>query len=331
MSTPKKPRGKCDFLSSDELVAFRADIHDYITGMIRRGERLWMFGSYGEDGSDMHEKRAPCIPTLLKNLELWLLLLKHMKTGRMRDIYFVNAIQHTMETIGDVNQAPTPMPDSLFVTWLVKAVHMQFSHIRELKQYQKRFHYRIMQLNDDQMTQFNKLMAAISLSNLEDDESMNGAGDSVAGSEAVRAPVTPIAHSSTALVTKVLMKFVPELAERTPESKSGDTNTGSSGVEKRKWDCVPSMFREEAQKTQKFVGNALDTPPLPAGRGEIRKHCQANAAQAAGNATEHVGAKAYVEHAHKGNIRSTLRIRPPGETRPAFVRRLCLRHADGGS
>ena len=56
-------------------------------------------------------------------------------------------------------------------------------------------------------------------------------------------------------------------------------------------------------------------PPLPAGRGAIRNTCKESGSNSVGNEEEPMGVRAYVEQAHKGNIRSTLRVLLPESTK----------------
>ena len=51
-------------------------------------------------------------------------------------------------------------------------------------------------------------------------------------------------------------------------------------------------------------------PPLPSYRGGIKAECEVNRA-AAGD--EQSGLKAFIEHAWTGNIRSTCRVKMPGD------------------
>ena len=85
---------------------------------------LWQFGAYVSESPEnaATRSRAPIIEDLLVNSKLWVIFLKYMPQGKVRDMYVAQVIQSCMANIHGVNTSK--YPSSLFVTWFTKAVHM---------------------------------------------------------------------------------------------------------------------------------------------------------------------------------------------------------------
>ena len=76
------------------------------------------------------------ISDLLLNSDLWKLLLRYMRRGNLRDFYLHAALKAIKQDVAALN--PTALPDKVFFTQIVDAIHTQLSHIRDLKRYKEK-------------------------------------------------------------------------------------------------------------------------------------------------------------------------------------------------
>ena len=151
--------GKSDNLSDSDLQCLECDLETYING--KGTEALWDFRSYGTvqniASGSVHAKMAPEISDLLQNADLWQLLLKYCPHAKLRDSDIMKCLNALLKHNKACN--PTEWPDSIFVTHLTKCLHIQLTHIRDMKRYPDRFTYRIQKLVP---ADYNRLMTLLS-------------------------------------------------------------------------------------------------------------------------------------------------------------------------
>ena len=79
-------RTASDRLTRDDLENFQVEMESYILSYKDRIDALWQFHSYNgepQDGEDATtDKMAPHIPHLLRNAELWGIMLKYFQVAR---------------------------------------------------------------------------------------------------------------------------------------------------------------------------------------------------------------------------------------------------------
>ena len=305
MSTPT--RGRSDFLTELEECNLRKDLEHYILQSIAADVPLWNFGAY--DAPESLDKKAPRLLDLIANADLMKILLKYMPCSKCRDAYLVRAIEDIMSRVKNVNSKS--LLDPLFVTGLVRSLHLQLTHLRDMKRYRPRFEYRINQLKPLEQQRLTELMAMINVDIQKID-----------------------------VQSRIPLMFLEPHAEAVPEeSRKSDAvsrippmfldpdDTKPTGTSPPLLGRLPTMFLEDSvppetppskrTRTSAFssasdslLSKALSTPPLPATRGGIRAACAE--AKAAADLVELVPR---IERAYNGRVRSTLRVRVPPETR----------------
>ena len=117
-------------------------------------ESLWEFGEYSKTNSDLTPSKAPRIPDILKNTNLWLLFIKHFPKMKPKDTDIQAVIEGVMNRVKGVNTSK--YDDSIFVWWYRKVCHLQITHIRDLIKYPDRYEYRINQLGDEDAAKLEK-------------------------------------------------------------------------------------------------------------------------------------------------------------------------------
>ena len=324
-------RGCSDKLSAHDLDNLTTDLSSYILQNQQAGVTLWQFGAYGSESQEnaATRSRAPIIEYLLVNSKLWMIFLKYMPQGKVRDMYVAQVIQSCMANIHGVNTSK--YPSSLFVTWFTKAVHMSLSHVRELKRYPDRFEFRINRLGPADRGKLDALLAQItlgscdSISDLGSPRPKSRATEAVSPPQGRTSPSTETAASSAARLERALNFFSPK-AEKLERAPATHTMTSSEAKMKR----ALEFFSPEASTTPKkrctttapdaepptsaFL-KAMNTPPPPGIRGGIRSACEHAAGACAGplGSTSHDGVRAYVERSLKRNVRTTLRVKSPDD------------------
>lgn len=294
--TPK--RGRSDSLTPREQNGLTDALESYVMDQIRRGQTLWSFGAYANGDGSM-DKKAPVLVDLLANADLLKIILTYMYTGKCKDLYIVNSIKKIMDRVVHVNNKN--LPNTLFVAWLSRCIHCQVSHLRMLKHFPCRFEYRVNQLDHAQFEKLQKLLSAISL-------------DTACAPE----PPRPIDRVPKRFLED--MPEIPDTSETPPApqarapSPARTSSTTTTPIRLR----IPSIFWTDATETPpktlnpgNLSASALSTPPLPALRGQIRAVCAGKAGAA--NECTQSGISAGVERAYTGNVRSTLRVRLPGQ------------------
>ena len=98
------------------------------------------------------------IDSLLGNTTLWKIFLRAMPKCKVKDSYLIYISQNINSSV-KVNNSD--MSDELFFLWWCKAVHVQLTHLRELKRYPDRFKYRISLLSPEDRSKLEDLMAHI--------------------------------------------------------------------------------------------------------------------------------------------------------------------------
>ena len=291
-------RGPADRLSAHDLQSFCGDLKAYVQKASLAD--LWQFGAYG-GGERNLEKKAPFLDALLNNAELWSIFLKYMPMAKLKDAYVEVVLRDIMITQKINNQK---MNDEMFIWWFCKAAHVQLTHLRDLKRYPQRFAYRVSLLSPDSRCLLTELLSLIK-------------AEFWPRSAAANEEQQPRKSGGSALES-VLAQFLPSPSESMRDAAQREPDT-QDVVAKLVQRGVPSLFMSdlEAQvatpkkRARTALDKALDTPPLPARRGEIKAKC----AQAAGSESSiPQGAavvRAFVEQAHKGNIRSAERVRTP--------------------
>ena len=132
-------RGKSDLLDGVQLYACAHELEAYILAKINTGSVLWEFGPYGKLDVCV-EKRAHLIPELLRNDDIWRLCLKLMPGAKTKDSSVQHALVRCMQNVRGVNNRD--YNDSLFVTWCIRSMHLQLSHLRMLCACPARFAHR---------------------------------------------------------------------------------------------------------------------------------------------------------------------------------------------
>ena len=140
-----------------------ADLESYVCAMRTKGLLLWYFGQYDTEITKLSmEKRAPAFSALLDNADLFKVILKYSPSGRMCDRFFLKAIKKIIKDSPAVKTKQ--FPDDIFATWWVGCIHVQLTHLRDLKKYPCRFAYRISLLDAPRRKMYDELMDSINLS-----------------------------------------------------------------------------------------------------------------------------------------------------------------------
>ena len=136
-------RGKSDHLDHAAIESFVHILSNYISTKLSSGCTLWDFGPYGALDANL-EKSAPLIDHLLRNEDLWRLCIQFMPMAKMLDCNMSYALRRCMSIVKDgVNNQG--ISDSLFITWCIRSMHVQLTHLRMLRKYPARYAYRVMQ------------------------------------------------------------------------------------------------------------------------------------------------------------------------------------------
>lgn len=330
-------RGSADNMTTMQQDALCVDLSQYVHNTaIVNGKVLWQFGVYDKDLSarDM-AKKAPVISTLIASSDLWSVLLKYSPTARVRDVFFMRAIKHVVAEKQFANTKP--YSNEVFCVWWVGCIHVQMSHLRELKQYPLRFQYRISLLSAEQL----KLYGAV----------MND----ICTSEFSKAPtparlaatfVAPNKHTPTCDIPRMFMPddnaaypascAIPDILVIDDDDDDGH-NSIAATPRKRKHQSVhrscsnlstkPSVPTPEKTVASLFE-DACKTPALPTHRGilsDLKKH-RASAKSDSANGRE---GRMFLERSLKTNRRTTLRFcSQPGAARTLWVEVRESVHAD---
>ena len=281
-------RQSCDRLSPHDEAGLAKALEDYIHQKHAASETLWDFGEYGANPK-LLEKKTPAIETLLKNHDLWTMILGFMPQAKVRDTYVIAAIGKAMNKFSFVNT--TSYPDDLFRSWLAGCIHVQVSHLRNLKRYRARYQYRTAKMSSQDQAAIDLLLDGI-VAEVHEGE--------------IAKPFEGTAAEATHLLSRVPEMFLQEATQG--EVQHAPTNAF--------WDQVPSMFKDAdslpcitpRKRKVDIYDEALTTPPLPSARGAIRRTCKAASDS---DAPRHSTGttRAFLERALKGSIRSTCRVR----------------------
>ena len=271
-------------------------------------------------------KKQPIVDALILNVDLWKVLLKAFPHGKMVDTDFMATMDFLIaenpwiKTFGNYDT-------DLFTTWLTKRIHVQMSHIRECKQYPSRMRHRLSQYDKETMDKFKDLMTHIT-----DDRTMMdspsissplpkneakqkpvastfppGASASSQGASATRlhepsaSPQPLLRATPTSAIKGIPNMFLPGK----PDDKNHATKSHAIVASPV---GIPAMFvasRGSKRTADELLAEANATPPLPAGRGSIRKAARHNSPHGRLHLTCKSGRITIVK-AQKGNIRTYL-------------------------
>ena len=124
---------------------------------------MWDFGAYSNEEEPITMKMAPRIEDIIANEELFTICLQHMRRALPVDQYLVAMLADLLTHVKHVNN--TRFPDNLFTTHVSQLIHVQISHLRQLRQFPEKYEYRINKLNHQQLQSLHRLTAMISLDN----------------------------------------------------------------------------------------------------------------------------------------------------------------------
>ena len=329
-------RGSCDSLSETEQQDLNQRLEKYIRDKQKQEKDIWVFGRYGQPDSKQLEKAAPLLPDIVNNVDLLEIVLEKMPHAKMKDRYFLKALQTCLEEIRNVNESD--LPDDIFKTWVVKALHMQVSHLRNLKQYSERYAYRVERFNKNATKsdedKLERLLALIKVPEKACVAPRTLPRDSVGS-----VPQAFVAAAKQPDTPTDFMALVPQVFR---EHLTNDNISKTPQKQMRK-DCmalVPQIFREHLGKDDvcpevqtpmrktasclkihlpeeyvtpkkreysKLFEDALKTPAPPPKRGAIRATCTENEPSSIPASSGSCTAK--VERALTGNVRSYVRVR----------------------
>ena len=185
---------------------------------------------------------------------------------------------------------------------------MQLSHLKSLKQYWDRFEYRIAQLTATQLDALNNLLSGIHVHERR-----------IGDSHSIRPCCSKGADRQPAAST---LDRVPSII--TAELSTDTEALHSLGVPAMF--CKPMCMVEGATTPSKRKSSEADMlpSPLPSKRGAIRKQCKAVQEQM----QPKTGRIAYIENSYKENVRTTMRVREPGQSgRTSWVEVSAKQHA----
>ena len=303
-------RGCSDRLSASQIDGLTRDLGAYISR--KCPQELWKFGSYGDPATvNMEEctssKMAPVLGDLVKNADLWLTLLKYFPHGKMRDVDFLACVKAALREHKHINLSS--WPDPLFTSWLARSCHIQLSHIRDSKRYEERFSYRVKRLPGPDFVKLKELHAACEVEKCHFKANSSESLESSAGtSPAKRSQSATSSNATGQAISSESLKSSTRVAAIVDFFLPGDLHKGgaesSQHVHSQQHD-----FPNTPKKRARLYKEALLTPPVPCGRGVIKKLCKEFLRPPKGS--DSCGAKAYLERALKGNIRSTVRVWTP--------------------
>ena len=223
-------------------------------------ENLWNFRRYNNAELDKH--KSPAAQDLVANHALFKVLLSYFPSGRMKDSIVKQAIRRILETQKWVNTFKD-IDSDVFIEWLCKRLHTQLTHLHDCKLYPRRIASRVAALNEAQMAQFQELMSIMTDPRLAT-PSRKRSATSLSDHDAVTA-------SSSSSIPMIFL--APPLLEDTVDA---DPVAGIPGpVGAAPVAGIPGIFAtppktKKVKSREELTREAASTPPLPAGRGEIR-------------------------------------------------------------
>ena len=87
----KQRRGSACVLSNEEFLHMMGELDVWVQDCLTQNLELWRFGPYGEYPS--LEKKAPIIESLVSNVSFLIMLLRYMRSARMRESYLTLPLQ----------------------------------------------------------------------------------------------------------------------------------------------------------------------------------------------------------------------------------------------
>ena len=206
--------------------------------------------------------------------------------------------------------------DALFITWCIRSMHVQLTHLRMLRAYPARYSYRVMQ---ESLEDQGRLAALVSSIRLDSDQSQ-------LMTPIKTAKLSKKTHSSSTIDSPIKTEvgdIVPAmfLGDLATKSETSDQNSTCSKVQKSErsesmastpnsiCSMVPAIFCTGPNKS-------VTLEALPAKRGAIRGKFKIPKTT---SSTENKF-KSCIENAYTGNIRTTLRVKMKGSNgRPSWA------------
>ena len=312
-------RGASWSLTSEEEDALANELVMFVDAEVAAGRELWRFGTYGDFSAvgKRLEKKAPLIEALLKHARLWHILLRYAPSAKMRDSHFVKAIAKVIVE-RPFAKTLTTVADDLFLTWWVKSVHVQITHLRELKKYWRRFKFRIAKLDADQMDKLLTLMKAVTV-----DTEQAPTYTSIV-STATQQPMSSVEGTSPQKRHEACHCIIPEMF-RDP-SCTADSMLATpprhivSSVKRGREGTPPPCARPArealelpawlaAEVDKRLFAEACRTPSLPAKQGAMKAAMKKKPEEVVSAKGDVGDGTLFIERALKHPRRTTLRIR----------------------
>lgn len=300
-------RGKSDHLDHAAMEAFVHSLSNYISTKLSSGGTLWDFGPYGALDANL-EKSAPLIDHLLRNEDLWRLCIQVMPMAKMKDCNMAYALRQSMNIVKDgVNNQG--ISDALFITWCIRSMHVQLSHLRMLRKYPARYAYRVLQEPQENQDRLEALVNTIVLE--AEDPALLTPIKTAMGSKETNPP-RKVAHAAR---TSAIADIVPTMflhnvtkdnamARDNSDTSHETTTTASHTSSTSDWlqSMIPNMFCSG-------LGDSATHTALPAKRGAIRGTFKKKQQH---SGVSNTNIKSCIENAYTGNIRTTLRVKSEG-------------------
>ena len=319
-------RGKSDHLTREQCIDLENSLRSYIADVHRADGDLWRFGVYGSWMNELRnpfgEKSAPVLPDLLAQKRLWSILLQYMPGAKMKDSQVGTIMTNIASSTQKVNN--TKHPDAIFVTWFCKSCHLGLTHLRSLARYPERYAYRTAKLNEQDGKALTELLRSIVLDPMGADTDSSLASPSPVKKmrRGLDSDLVSPCKERSAKLQKVFASFLH--SDQIPSGSMSSSITPQTPKRKQ----IPQMFLDEIQTDShhdvqsdrrpsvpksgpNILASTLATPPLPAGRGEIWRACEATDHEAASDSK--TGCRPYVERALSGNVRTTMRVACHGD------------------
>ena len=336
MSTPK--RGRSDDLDEDAQTSMYRRLLTYCK---RHCDALWEFGPYVS--GQVNAKKAPILDAIVRNFELFDLLLDFWTHGKMKDMQFKAVMVRVLSDLPCANTLPQ-YDNQLFVEWLTQRIHIQITHIRDIVRYKARFMHRLASLSPEDMTKMRRLIDKIKCEDADSVDYSSPAHTTASSSHCSesarhRMCLEDCDGENSAAVDPPLYRIakgIPERFKASPTSSLVVASSSSAALPQTTSCAIPLRFRTASSSAapipaspSDLFAEALAAPYVPPAKGAMKQLCGIpQAKKARGECLQNSHGRLCITHA-RTNPRSYIRCKSdiPAE-HGLWVEISAKRHAD---
>lgn len=206
----------------------------------------------------------------------------------------------------------------MVVEWFCRSCHLALTHLRNLAKYPERFEYRVNKLDEQQYTALHNLLNMIQVNQSSDSDSMQSSPSSVGFDEKQQRTHSLVQADLKVLPPKTMQKFAGLFIGSSAPSSATLLISKPRPIPKMFLDAAAAIEEGTANPTcvapvkHKMIRDAFSTPPLPAARGAFHHACDSHEQTSTSASGTHMIVP-YIERAHSGVTRTTLRVRCPDD------------------